>query len=38
MTPSERERKKIGFVNEIAARYGKEKSRGSRKQVCDGNS
>ncbi len=36
-TPPERERKKIGFVNEPAARYGKGKSGGSRKQVCDGN-
>lgn len=38
MTPPERERKKIGFeVNEPAARYGKGKTKGSRKQVCDGN-
>ena len=38
MTPPERERKKIGFeVNEPGARYGKGKSVGSRKQVCDGN-
>jgi len=38
MTPPERERKKIGFqVNEPLARYGKGKSGGSRKQVCDGN-
>jgi hypothetical protein len=38
MTPPERERKKIGFeVDEPAARYGKGKSRGARKQVCDGN-
>jgi len=36
MTPPERERKKIGFVNESAARYGKGKGGGSRKQVCDG--
>jgi hypothetical protein len=46
MTPPERERKKIGFeslprtgsgVKEPPAGYGKGKSRGSRKQVCDGN-
>ena len=38
MTPPARETKKIGFgVNEPAARYGKGKSGGSRKQVCDGN-
>jgi hypothetical protein len=37
MTPPERKRKKIGFVNEPAARYGKGKSGGARKQVCDGN-
>ncbi len=37
MTPPERERKKIGFVNEPPARYGKGKSGGTRKQVCDGN-
>ena len=37
MTPPERERKKIGFVNEPAARYGKGKNQGSRKQICDGN-
>ena len=37
MTPPERERKKIGFVNEPAARYGKGKNRGPRKQICDGN-
>ena len=36
MTPPETARKKIGFVNEPAARYGKGKSGGSRKQVCDG--
>ena len=36
--PPEKERKRIGFeVNEAAARYGKGKNRGSRKQVCDGN-
>jgi hypothetical protein len=38
MTPPERERKKIGFVNEPAAGYGKGKNKGARKQVCDGNS
>ena len=38
MRPPERERKKIGFeVNEPPARYGKGKSRGIRRQVCDGN-
>jgi len=37
LPPPERERKKIGFVNEPAARYGKGKSGGTRKQVCDGN-
>jgi hypothetical protein len=37
MTPPERERKKIGFVNEPGARYGKGKRGGMRKQVCDGN-
>ena len=38
MTPPDSPRKKIGFeVNEPAARYGKGKSRGPRKQVCDGN-
>ena len=37
MTPPERERKKIGFVNEPAVRYGKGKGSGVRKQVCDGN-
>ena len=37
MTSPERERKKIGFVNEPAARYGKGKSGGARKQVCNGN-
>jgi hypothetical protein len=37
MTPPERERKKIGFVNEPAARYGKGKGGGARKQICDGN-
>jgi len=37
MTPPERERKKIGFVNEPTARYGKGRSGGLRKQVCDGN-
>jgi hypothetical protein len=37
MTPPERKRKKIGFVNETAARYGKGKSGGARKQVCAGN-
>lgn len=37
ITPPERERKKIGFVNEPAARYGKGKNGGARKQVCDGN-
>ena len=37
MTPPERERKKIGFVNEPAAGYEKGKNKGARKQVCDGN-
>ena len=37
MTPPETARKKIGFVNEPAARYGKGKSKGAGKQVCDGN-
>jgi len=37
MTPPERERKKTGFVNELAARYGKGKGGGARKQVFDGN-
>jgi hypothetical protein len=31
MTPPERERKKIGFVNESAVRYGKGKSGEARK-------
>jgi hypothetical protein len=34
MTPPERERKKIGFVNEPVARYGKKKGCGVRKQAC----
>jgi hypothetical protein len=34
MSPPERERKKIGFVNEPAARYGKGKGGGTRKQAC----
>jgi len=38
MTPPERERKKIGFVNEPPVRYGKGKTGGPRKQICDGNS
>ena len=37
MTPPEPTKKKIGFVNEPAARYGKGKSRGSAKQICNGN-
>jgi hypothetical protein len=37
MTPPEFPRKKIGFVNEPAARYGKGKGRGARRQICDGN-
>lgn len=37
MTPPEPTKKKIGFVNEPAARYGKGKNRGLPKQVCDGN-
>ena len=37
MTPPDPPRKKIGFVNEPAARYGKGKSKGAGKQVCDGN-
>jgi hypothetical protein len=39
MTPPEPARKKIGFeAKEAAAPYGKGKSGGSRKQICDGNS
>jgi len=38
MTPQEPPRKKIGFeAKEAAAKYGKGKSGGPRKQVCDGN-
>jgi len=37
MTAPEPARKKIGFVNEPAAKYGRRKSGGARKQVCDGN-
>ena len=37
MMPPEPTKKKIGFVNEPAARYGKGKSRGSAKQICNGN-
>jgi len=38
MTPPEPARKKIGFeAKEAGARYGKAKSGGWRKQVCDGN-
>jgi len=38
MTPPEPPRKKIGFeAKEAAAPYGKGKSGGARKQVCDGN-
>jgi hypothetical protein len=37
MTPPERERKKIGFVNEPAAGYGKGKTQRTRRQICDGN-
>ncbi len=38
MTPPERLRRKIGFeAKEAAAPYGKGKSRGARRQVCDGN-
>ena len=37
MMPPEPTKKKIGFVNEPAAQYGKGKRGGSRKQVCDGN-
>jgi hypothetical protein len=38
MTPPDSPRKKIGFVNEPPARYGKGKSGGIRKQISDGNS
>jgi hypothetical protein len=34
MNPPERDRKKIGFVNEPAARYGKGKGGGARKRAC----
>jgi len=37
MTPPEPTKKKIGFVNEPAVRYGKKKGGAARKQVCDGN-
>ncbi len=38
MTPPDPPRKRIGFeAKEAAAPYGKGKSRGARKQVCDGN-
>jgi hypothetical protein len=37
MAQPEPARKKIGFVNEPAAKYGRRKSGGARKQVCDGN-
>jgi len=38
MTPPDPPRKKIGFeAKEAAAKYGKGKSGGPRKQVCDGN-
>jgi hypothetical protein len=37
MTAPEPARKKIGFVNEPAARYGRGKRKGGRKQICDGN-
>jgi hypothetical protein len=38
MTPPEPPRKRIGFeAKEAAAPYGRGKSRGSRKQICDGN-
>jgi len=38
MMPADSPRKKIGFeLKEAAVPYGKGKSRGSRKQVCDGN-
>jgi hypothetical protein len=37
LPPPEPPRKKIGFVDEPAARYGKAKNRGMPKQVCDGN-
>ena len=38
MTPPEPPRKKIGFeAKEAPAPYGKGKSRGAQKQVCDGN-
>ena len=36
MTPPDPPRKKFGFVNEPAARYGKGKNKGAGKQVCDG--
>ncbi len=37
MEPPEPPRKKIGFVNEPAAKYGKGKSKEGRRQICDGN-
>jgi hypothetical protein len=37
LPPPEPPRKKIGFVNEPAAKYGKGKSKGGRRQICDGN-
>jgi len=37
MTAPEPARKKIGFVNEPAAKYGKGKRGGARRQICDGN-
>jgi hypothetical protein len=37
LPPPEPPRKKIGFVNEPPAKYGKGKSKGGRKQICDGN-
>jgi hypothetical protein len=38
MTPPETSRRRIGFeAKEAAAPYGKGKSRGEQKQVCDGN-
>ena len=37
MTQPEPARKKIGFVNEPAAKYGRRKSGGSKRQICDGN-
>jgi len=37
LPPPEPARKRNGFVNEPAAKYGRRKSGGARKQICDGN-